>query len=574
MTGLDSTTRAVLALAFPALWPEGGMDGAVDAEAVLKALRKNKIPLLSLRREGLDLVPSFRDSTVFAQALAQAKEAFTHYRQEFADISTALDGAGIPHILMKSAGAFPYESDNFDILIPHGRRDGVDKALSPLGFVPQLHYREDWKFIYKRFQQGTLRSIAHLHEEVSWGVEPFLDATGLWERAEPSPDDAAFRVPAPRDSVLITMAHGVYENDCIKLGDLLKVHRALQRAGGELDWAGMEAVARGRGWLEGWRWILSSIVMLERRLWGTSCLDRAVAAGAVSLSVPDRIQRGLLASTRFPHGLGLPFSKGLFVRKILKANGFAALPGKLGGFLRDNLETFWPLPMHRPLIIAVSGMDGAGKSTVIHHLHATCKDLELKHEVQWFRAGNSDFMQGLNKSLRMVLGGLLKRATNDTQREHSTGPSPERVISNTVVATLWYQAAMFELLLRTLFALSWARLRRRVVICDRYLGDSLVDLAIRCGRTGTFDVLESSVLARSFPQPDLSLVLLADAASAHSRKEQEFTLEQMQVREVLYKKLAARQSMVSINTEIGKEATMELAQQALLSAYISRNQVH
>lgn len=565
MRQLDATSRAVLALAFPAQWsgevPVPSIDGPAHAEDILKALKKNKIPLLSLSQKGLDLVPSFRDSQAYSQALIQSRDAFVHYRQEFSEISAALDGAGVPHLLMKSAGPFPYESDNFDILIPHGHRVEVDKALEPLGFVPQLHYREDWKFIYKRFRLGKLRSIAHLHEEVSWGVEPFLDIQGLWERAEPSPDDPAFRVPAPRDSVLITMAHGVYENDCIKLGDLLKVHRALERAGGQLDWQGMEAVASRKGWLAGWRWILTSLVLLERRLWGHSCLDAAVALGAVSMTSPDRVQQGLLKSRHFPHPLGLAFSKGLFVRKMLKANALAAIPAKLSGFLRDNLETFWPLPLHRPLIVAVSGMDGAGKSTVMATLHSLADGLEMTHVTVWMRAGNSDLMQALNRVARRTAGPILKVATNDRQGAETTAPSgEERVITQGFIASSWFWLTLVELCVMAQVKIRIPYFGRRVVFCDRYVADSLVDLSVRCGR---LDCLKRSAIPwilRFFPKPDLALHLRVDAADAWRRKEQEFTEAQMERRQRDYRQVEFALGLQAIETGAGIEVVQQQVQ--------------
>lgn len=569
MTHLDNQARALLALAFPGHWQQGPVAGPVEAKALLKALKSNKIPLLSLTTAGLELVPDFRDSRELAQALEGARRDFTHYRREFAEISAALDGQGVPQILMKSAGPFPYESDNFDILIPHGRRREVDRALRPLGFVPQRHYRENWKFIYKRFRDGRLLSIAHLHEEVSWGVEPFLDREGLWERAQPSPEDPAFLVPAPEDSFLITMAHGVYENDRIKLGDLLKVQSAFRRAGGKLDWAAMEQTARKLGWLDGHRWILRALHDLEHALWGASLFDAALAQGQLRMAPPDAVTRRVAAARRFPVPLGRRFSKTLFLRKLLRANPLSAIPAQLAGFTRDAVEALWPLPLHGPLVVAVSGMDGAGKSTAIRELERLCEELELRHEVLWLRAGNSDLMQAVNRGLRRLLGPWLRRATNDESREAgpAAAPRPERIIRSPGLARLWYWVALGELLLRARLQLRWGRLRRRVVICDRYLADSLVDLAIRCGRREGLDSLASRLPACAFPRPDLTLVLLADAATAHGRKEQEFTLEQMELRARLYGEVARIEGAVVIDSTQGKEATFRRLHEAFLARY-------
>lgn len=569
MTHLDAVTRTVLALAFPERWNRPPLDDDTDPALVLRALKANKIPLLSLTPAGLALAPACRDSLSFRQGLEQAREAFAHYRREFAEISAALEQAGLPHLLMKSAGPFPYESDNFDILIPHDRRRAVDLALRPLGFVPQHHYREDWKFIYKRFQGGRLQSIAHLHEEVSWGVEAFLDRTGLWQRAQASPDDPGFRVPSPEDCFLITMAHGVYENDRIKLGDLLKVHLALRRADGRLDWHLMEHVARQMGWQDGYEWILATLRALEHGLWGASLLDEPLAAGSIRPAPADAVTGRVAAAASFPVPLGRRFSKWLFLRKLMRSTPLPRLPGKLAGFLRDGMEAFWPLPLHRSLVIAVSGMDGAGKSTAIEVLRQLCTDLELSHEVVWLRAGNSDLMQALNRALRRVLGAWLKRTTNDRQRESGppTGVQPERRINHRGLATLWYWLALSELLLRTRLTLCRGRLRRRVVICDRYLLDSLVDLVIRCDRRESIGDLARRAPGRWFPHPDLGIVLQVEAEAAFARKEQEFTREQMSVRARLYVEAVEAGGVVAIDTTAGKAATFARLTTAFLERY-------
>jgi thymidylate kinase len=286
------------------------------------------------------------------------------------------------------------------------------------------------------------------------------------------------------------------------------------------------------------------------------------------MAAPDAVTRRVAGAARFPVPLGRRFSKTLFLKKLLRANPWRAIPSQLAGFTRDAVEALWPLPLHPALVIAVSGMDGAGKSTAIAELRQLCTDLELKHEVVWLRAGNSDLMQGLNRIMRTLVGRWLRRSTNDERLEALPGGvRPERIIARPWLANLWYGVALGELWIRALLQIRWGRLRRRVVICDRYLADSLVDLAIRCGRTESIDHLASKAPARWFPRPDLSIVLLADARTAHGRKEQEFTLEQMELRARLYGEATRAASAQAIDTTAGKPATFARLRDIVLALY-------
>lgn len=172
----------------------------------------------------------------------------------------------------------------------------------------------------------------------------------------------------------------------------------------------------------------------------------------------------------------------------------------------------------RGLLVTLSGMDGAGKSTVagaaVAHLHRA----GLAATVSWGRfAGDTRTLDQVAGPLKRLLG---RRGTiaDPVAAGGSRGPSreprgaaPER--TSGAVAWVW---VLF------LAALSARQLRRAArpgrrgqsVVCDRWLADALVDLRLRYGRHR----IGERLLSLAAPSADLSILLEIDAASAFARK--------------------------------------------------------
>ncbi len=549
----EGITAAVLAMAFPWRAQPGPLNREVEPPEILRALKRNKIPLLSLREEGLRRAPSFADSAEFVRAREEARRSLAHFSEEHRLVGEILRAESIPYLFLKSAGPFPYESDNFDLLVHKGLRSRLENLLSPLGYVPQRQYREDWKYLFKRFESGRLRNILHFHEEVSWGVECFLDISEFWRRSLVSPDDASIRVPAAEDCFLTTMAHGIYENDQFKLGDLLKVHHVIHRAQGDLDWDYMAEVTAKRGWRDGFAFILELLYRMENGFWGESVVPRQVLLSRGFSNRFRRKARELYATGEFPAPVGLCFSKWLFLRKIFsnpRNSGLDSLRG-LAGFLRDNTEALLRISNQRGRLIAVSGVDGSGKSTVLDQVAYVLDALELKHRRVWVRAGNSVLMQAFNRLGRWLLKGLIGRITS---RDHSTAEKTparhaELRITNPLASRLWFNLTLGELVLQLLFRVKIPLAFGRVVVCDRYLADSIVDLMVRCNMTGPGDSIPRSVYYKMFPKPDLSLHLRVSPEASLARKREEFNREQLAARCELYSRVSQFWKMREIDTE-------------------------
>ena len=491
------------------------LSSPVTTATWVKFLRRNKIPLLAV--DDRLTTDSFTDSTVWQEIVEQERLRRDELQRDFLLVSQEMQLKGCDHLLLKSAGEFPYHSDNFDLLVREPDLPVIDRLLRELGYSFIYHYREDFKLIYKLFRQGRLVSIMHLHTEISWGVERFLDIEQVWRNRRRSPRHDFFEVPAPEEVFLTTMAHGLYENDRFKIGDYLKAVSVITPS---FDWEQVNATVRSLGWKRGLAIILNTMRAFEQRFELPSILP----PGSTNGYYAGRVKK----ARHFPVSYSLPRTKLLFLSKLL-ANPTVSLRGKvrnLAVFLRDNIEPLLKLKRQRSMLISISGIDGCGKSTVISGLEKVLTDCELRHRTVWLRLGNSDLVQKANNLFKRLLGRGVKRVITEDRSSHQQ----EHTIGQPLVRLAWSWISFSDLLLRIWFQLGWHRLRRRVVILDRYWLDSLVDYVIRTGRDNFPSTLTARLLKNVIRTPELAFYLRITPEESLRRKQEEFSLEQLRRR--------------------------------------------
>ena len=119
------------------------------------------------------------------------------------------------------------------------------------------------------------------------------------------------------------------------------------------------------------------------------------------------------------------------------------------------------------MIIVFSGLDGAGKSTQIDRLVKRFEGGKIQVKVIWARGGYTPLFENLKKALRKITWRALPSAGHSEVRE--------KQLSNPVIQKTWLIVAIIDLIL---FWGIYARILSklgRIVICDRYLKDTLLD---------------------------------------------------------------------------------------------------
>ncbi len=212
-------------------------------------------------------------------------------------------------------------------------------------------------------------------------------------------------------------------------------------------------------------------------------------------------------------------------------------------------------PLPRPRLIVVSGLDGTGKST---HAKALVEDLRARGFRTLYRRLRFPFVLSVPLLILARLRGrsYVLREGRQAVRVHAFGSSPflRLLFPMTVFVDL---LLVTWILVRLPMALGWT------VVCDRFVADTLVDVAASCEMetvpSSLRDLFESLV-------PDGTTALLLTASSAILlQRRPELALDPSFSRRVrLYDELADAVGLEPVETE-GKQHHVH---QALLSQLI------
>lgn len=191
------------------------------------------------------------------------------------------------------------------------------------------------------------------------------------------------------------------------------------------------------------------------------------------------------------------------------------------------------------MLITLSGIDCSGKSTQLDLLDRHLTERGLAPVRLWYRPGYSRSLDALRAAVRRVRGSALPRADSDEGRA-----ARQRTFARPGVARTWSTMALLDMATQYAVKLRALDAAGRVVLCDRYVDDAMMDLTLRFPQLE----LEHSVLARAVlaacPRPDASFLLMLPFEEQTRRmaiKDEPYpdALEVRQARYARYEALAA-----------------------------------
>jgi dTMP kinase len=212
--------------------------------------------------------------------------------------------------------------------------------------------------------------------------------------------------------------------------------------------------------------------------------------------------------------------------------------------------------MKRKLIVLM-GLDGSGKSTQANMASEWLKRQGIPTQVVWMR-GESYITQPVLK-----VGKALLRAPREEKRGGGieSGRDYERYVGgkqamfkNRALRAIWRTLTIIDLYIT--FKLSFRSVARdtRVVILDRYVYDSLIDIdsAFGSGGAEAVKMLDSSLLGL-FPEPDMVFLLEIPPEEAMKRKDDIPSIVYLEERHDLYLKFAEITRAIRVDASLGIE---------------------
>ncbi|MCU1674561.1 MAG: hypothetical protein JWN77_2674 [Frankiales bacterium] len=199
-------------------------------------------------------------------------------------------------------------------------------------------------------------------------------------------------------------------------------------------------------------------------------------------------------------------------------------------------------------VIAISGLDGAGKSTQAELLSQALAQAGYEPVVLWQRISHNAWLQRLTAPLRLVLRLLLRlrpsAAAQPAPEAAEWYVEPEHLTARALRERIPFVSALWVTLVAGIHAVAVRRetvreLRQgRVVIRDRYLLDSLVQL--RTHYATTHGVAAQSRLVRWLTPPAVATFYLdVPAEEARRRKPEEYSVVELQQHRQVYLEQAA-----------------------------------
>jgi thymidylate kinase len=195
-------------------------------------------------------------------------------------------------------------------------------------------------------------------------------------------------------------------------------------------------------------------------------------------------------------------------------------------------------PGHRGRVVALSGLDGAGKSGQAALLAEALHSAGADPVVVWSRLGSSPLLDRLADAPRRLLALVPTGPDARPVVRYAPGAAPappgrlQREQSRTV-SWCWSLVVTVEAIRTLRRAVQPARRKHDVVICDRWLLDSAVALTYRYGMSTDLR-LQQRLLRLALPVPAASVFLDVPADVAFRRKQEQYALDQLAQQAALY----------------------------------------
>jgi thymidylate kinase len=213
------------------------------------------------------------------------------------------------------------------------------------------------------------------------------------------------------------------------------------------------------------------------------------------------------------------------------------------------------------VFICFTGIDGTGKSTLAHRVVA---DLAAKGVNASYVMGRFENFKLLQPLRWLVKKLLLSGKTTDHSAEGVKNKG--RFFQNHFTAALWRQALIFDYLLQIAFKIRLPLLLGKSICADRYIYDTVVDLAVdtRLPVERMQGLLKS--VSRFTPRPDRVFLIELSEELAFQRnlvKQDNLSLDYLRARRGLYRSFSRRPEVTVLDGSLTPDQIFQSVLQTL-----------
>ena len=166
------------------------------------------------------------------------------------------------------------------------------------------------------------------------------------------------------------------------------------------------------------------------------------------------------------------------------------------------------------ILITLSGIDGAGKSTQLRFLRDYLESKNHKVKYLWTRGGNTPGMNLLKDILRKIAGKRLPSSGHSSKRDE--------MLTKPLIQKLWLTIAIFDLARIYGINIRWFMFNGYSVVCDRYIWDTLIDFKIMFPNINIEKWLIWKILIYITPIPYRSVLLMIPLEISEKRCDQKY----------------------------------------------------
>jgi len=461
------------------------------------------------------------------ELFAQTYDFASRLRQKIVEITKAITESGVDIIFIKAFNELPLDSHNFDILMKKQNIVHAKKILEKLGFKELVRLREPFKWFYRRVDDDLVISV-HLHTKVAWEGVEFVDSDGLWDKyREIKIDDVKIGFPSSEHHLLITVAHAFFENQGLKLCDLMYIAEALQ-SGEEIDWSYIADWCVSDHWFKAFYTFLQLADHAYKSFYGERLFEEKIYKILAKKGKIDSAPAKKLID-QFDKGKNLPVKIPIsavafvFINKVFKTSGrpLTEKIGKVSSSGWHYIKRRMPLRRELPTsLICFSGQDGTGKTThakclqnellkTIHIMNDELVEKDFRVKYVWSRGIGLTF-EPLLRIIRLLLLGNKSPSVGEYLSKR------ERLLKTKPVTNLWAHVILIDELLQLLIKVKIPLLFRQNVVCDRYIYDALVD--VECDLGQNVNKILEKIIRDLLPKPTITFITDTEPTEIMRRK--------------------------------------------------------